>query len=410
MLRTYHRILAILAVLLMLYLGVTGTGMQLLDLYAIGRHAPITDPTIVSINEGRYGNGDMQVMTDADLTGHDLPTGLDYNRAMGVVLAAMHRDVPDAQPRFVELRMVDGRVVGQARLGPTPMGRPGSPEAQDHLRAWDAATGEAVAATPVPFLGLPDSLRQDLKVLHRFWGRRDVPGVYAEFASGIILWVFIVTGLILYWRLYKMRVKIKRPQLFWSAGGMWRTWHRTISLASAVFLILVAATGTWLGFESTWHVFAMKHGPQPDTASPLSDAQVRSMTAATLSAFRAEEPETPLRVLRVRMYATMAQGGVVTGSGPTFDGQPHTTLFNTATGKVATLGEPEYPVSGFPLGTQVHEDIKHLHSGMLLGISGRVMNLLSGLSLIWLSVSGAVMYWQMYAKRRLSGRNALFWK
>ncbi|WP_206243909.1 PepSY-associated TM helix domain-containing protein [Novosphingobium terrae] len=410
MLRTYHRILALLSVLLMLYLGVTGTGMQLLDLYAIARHAPITDPTIVSINEGRYGNGDIQVMSDADLTGHDLPAGLDYDKAVGVVLAAMHRDVPDAQPRFVELRLVDGRVVGQARLGPTPMGRPGSPEAQDHLRAWDAITGEPARITPVPPLGLPDSLRQDLKELHRFWGRRDVPGVYAEFASGLILWVFIVTGLILYWRLYKARVRIKRPQLFWSAGGMWRTWHRAISLVSALFIILVAATGTWLGFESSYHVFAMHHGPQPDTASPLSDTQIRSMTSATLTAFREKEPETPIRVLRVRLYATMPQGGVVAGSGPAFDGEPHAVLFNTRTGKVATLGEPEYPVSGFPLGTQVHEDIKHLHSGMLLGLSGRAMNLLAGLALIWLSVSGMVMYWQMYAKRRQSGRNALFWK
>lgn len=402
-LRTYHRILALLAVLLILWLGVTGTGMQVLDLYAIGSHAPITDPTIVSINEGRYGNGDIQVMTDADLTGQDLPSGLDYDRAMGTVLAAMHRDVPDARPRFVELRVAGGRVVGQVRLGPTP-----GFDGKDDLRAW-AITGKPAPTTPVPTLGLPDSLRQELKVLHRFWGHGDIPGVYAELASGLILWVFIVTGLILYWRLYKARVRIKRPQLFWSAGGMWRTWHRVISLVSAVFIILVAGTGTWLGFESSWHTFAMKHGPQPDTASPLSDAQVLAMTNATLAAFRHDEPETPIRVLRVRIYAGMPQGGVVTGSGPTFDGQPHAVLYNTATGKIATLGEPNYPVSGFPLGTQVHEDIKHLHSGMLIGLSGRVMNLLAGLALIWLSVSGMVMYWQMHAKRRASGRNALFW-
>lgn len=405
MLRTYHRILAMLTVLLMLYLGVTGTGMQLLDLYAIGRHAPITDPTIVSINEGRYGNDDIQVMTDTDLTGQDLPAALDYDRAMGVTLAALHRDMPGMKPGFVELRMVDGHVVGQARVGPTPGFRD-----KDHLRAWDATTGAPAAVTPVPILGLPDSLRQQLKVLHRFWQRQDVPGVYAEFASGIILWVFIVTGLILYWRLYKARVRIKRPQLFWSAGGMWRTWHRTISLVSALFIILIAATGTWLGFESTYHVFAMHRGPSADTAAPLEDAQVRAMTGATLAAFHATEPATPIRVLRVRMYAAMAQGGVVTGSGPTFGGEPHATLFNTATGKITTLGEPEYPVSGFPLGTQVHEDIKHLHAGMLLGISGRIMNLLASLSLIWLSVSGMVMYWQMYAKRRGTGRGALFWK
>lgn len=408
-LRTYHRILALLSVALMLYLGLTGAGMQLLDLYAIARHAPMTDPTVISINEGRYGNDDMQFMSDVDLTAHDLPDGLDYGKAIAVVLAAMHRDIPAAQPRFVELRMVDGRVVGQARLGPTPVSRPGMATTSDHLRAWDAISGEASLVTPVPHLSLPDSVRQDLKVLHRFWDLEDVPGVYAELAAGLLLWVLIVTGLALYWRLHKARARIRRPQLLWSAGGMWRTWHRGMSLVSALFILLVAATGTWLGFESTYHVFAMPRGPQPDTASPLSDAQVRSMSAATLTAFRAREPDTPIRMLRVRMYATMPQGGVVTGIGGRVEAEPHAVLFNTRTGRVATLGEPEYPPSGFPLGTQVHEDIKHLHSGMLLGLSGRAMNLLAGLSLIWLSLSGMVMYWQMHARRRQSGRKALFW-
>lgn len=404
MLRTYHRLLAVLTVFLMLWLAMTGTGIQLLDLYAIARHAPVNDPTVVSINEGRYGNGDIQVMTDTDLTAQDLPAGLDHDRAMTIVLATLHRDVPGAQPRFVELRMAGGRVVGQVRLGPTPNGGP------DHLRAWDAATGAPVTVTPVPLLGLPDSWRQKLKVLHRFWESHDVPGVFAELASGIVLWVFIITGLTLYWRLHRARVRIKRPQVFWSAGGLWRTWHRILSLASALFLILIAGTGTWLGFESTWHVFALPRGPAVETAAPLQDAQVHAMTRATLAAFRALEPGTPIRVLRVRTYAGMPQGGVVTGSGATFDGQPHAILFDTATGKLATLGEPNYPASGFPLGTQVHEDIKHLHSGMLLGIGGRMMNLLAGLSLVWLSVSGMVMYGQMVAKRRLSGRKALFWR
>lgn len=404
MLRTYHRILASLAALLMLWLGITGTGMQVLDLYAIARHAPVTDPTIASINEGRYGNGDIQVMTDADLTGQDLPPGLDYDRAMSVTLAAMHRDAPDAHPRFVELRMAAGKVVGQVRLGPTP----DLPE-HDLLRAWDVSTSLAVPVTPVPPLSLPGSLRQDLKVLHRFWDRDDTPGVYAELLAGMVLWIFIITGLILYWRLYKARVRVRRPQIVWSAGGMWRTWHRTISLASALFLVVVAGTGTWLGFESCWHTFALPRSAQPDTAGPLIDGQVRTMTAATLLAFRKAEPAMPVRVLRLRIYAGMPQGGVVTGSGFTFEGQPHAVLFNTDTGQPATLGEPNYPASGFPLGTQVHEDIKHLHSGMLIGISGRMMNLLAGLSLIWLSVSGIFMYCQMYAKRRASGRTALFW-
>ena len=39
--RTIHRLLAIVTVALMLYLGVTGTLMQLLDMYALATHAAL---------------------------------------------------------------------------------------------------------------------------------------------------------------------------------------------------------------------------------------------------------------------------------------------------------------------------------------------------------------------------------
>jgi len=38
------------------------------------------------------------------------------------------------------------------------------------------------------------------------------------------------------------------------------------------------------------------------------------------------------------------------------------------------------------------------------------MNLLAGLSLLFLSVSGLTVYFDMWLKRRKSGRNSLVWK
>jgi uncharacterized iron-regulated membrane protein len=101
----------------------------------------------------------------------------------------------------------------------------------------------------------------------------------------------------------------------------------------------------------------------------------------------------------------MKQGVVITGGEPT-----NQLVFNADTGQPVSLSEPTYPQSGFPFGVQVHENIKHFHSGALFGISARLMNLFAGLSLIFLSVSGLTVYFDMWVKRRRGGRSSLFWK
>jgi uncharacterized iron-regulated membrane protein len=84
-------------------------------------------------------------------------------------------------------------------------------------------------------------------------------------------------------------------------------------------------------------------------------------------------------------------------------------VYDTDRGTEASLYEPGYPVSGFPFGTQVHEDIKHFHSGDMFGLPARFMNLLGGLALVYLSVSGIVMYVQLWLRRRNNGKSALLW-
>jgi uncharacterized iron-regulated membrane protein len=53
--------------------------------------------------------------------------------------------------------------------------------------------------------------------------------------------------------------------------------------------------------------------------------------------------------------------------------------------------------------------MKHLHSGFLFGTWARLLDLLAGLSLIFLSASGLWMYLQMYKRRRVGGRAGFFW-
>jgi len=186
-------------------------------------------------------------------------------------------------------------------------------------------------------------------------------------------------------------------------GGRLRGYHRAISVIAAVLLIGVAFSGTWLGFESSWHTFAR---PPPPTVTPeLSDADVLDMAGATLNALHLAEPAVRIKVLRVRHYGGMRQGVVITDEPVT-----RQLVFNTATGKEVSLTEPGYPSSGFPFGLQMHEEVKHLHSGYLFGSWARVLDLLAGLGLIFLSISGLIMYLEMWNKRRIAGRGQFIWK
>lgn len=389
--RTLHRILSIFAALLMLYLGATGTLIQTLDLAALMSDAPQSDPVIQSIDEGRYGNGDFPAISARDFGAHPLPAGRDLGSAFDTALKALHESAPNSAPRFAELRMLDNRMVGQFKVDGKILG-------------FDADNGLPLALEQPPrFTPLPYSLRQYTKELHRFWTMKDTPGVYFELLSGIVLWILIISGLWMYFKLLAGRSRLGRKGWFWMGGGVWRSLHRIISVGAAVFLIAIAFSGTFLGFESVWHTFVkVDHGF--DATSPLNDEQVRSIAVKALASFRKDEPDTPVKVIRSRIYGGMKQGMIITGGE-----QVRQVVYDTDTGKVATLFEPGYPVSGFPFGTQVHEDIKHFHSGDMFGLPARFMNLLGGLALVYLSVSGIVMYVQLWRRRKQNGKSALIW-
>lgn len=390
--RIVHRVGAFLAVLLMLWLAGTGTTIQLLDLNAVLTHAPVIDPTRVSMVEGMYGPPNYAVIQLADFSAASLPAGLDVEHGFATALQSAQAPQMD----WIELRMVDGVPVGQVMVG-------------TQLEAFDARSGAPVTASPPQRIPqgarLPPSLRQKLKTLHRFWNRGDTPGVYFEFLAGLGLFTLLITGLVMYFQLLRARRRIKRRQLFWFTGGKWRGWHRAVSVVAAAFLLCMAFSGTWIGFESSWNALKRSGGGGPPPTTPVVEAEVPNMTATTLQAMQRLHPGTPIKAIRLRMFGQMKQGVVITG-GDTTD----QLVFDAATGQPASLSEPSYPPVGFPFGVQVHENIKHFHSGEMFGLSGQMLNLLAGLSLLFLSVSGLVMYFDMWLKRRKGGRNSLIWK
>jgi uncharacterized iron-regulated membrane protein len=110
-------------------------------------------------------------------------------------------------------------------------------------------------------------------------------------------------------------------------------------------------------------------------------------------------------VLRLRIYGGMPQGVIVSG-----EDEAHQRVFNAATGKRVSETDPGYPPQHFPFGWQAHQIAKQVHRGDFIGLTGRWMDLFAGLSLIYLTVSGAIMYFELWKRRRQTGRPGLLWK
>jgi uncharacterized iron-regulated membrane protein len=141
-----------------------------------------------------------------------------------------------------------------------------------------------------------------------------------------------------------------------------------------------------------------------DTSSPLKDAELPGMMQVTLDAERSDVGRVPIKVVRLRYYAGMPQGVVVTGGDTTKQ-----MVFNAKTGRTVSETEPGYPPTGFPFGWQAHQTAKDVHRGGIVGLPGRVMDLFAGLSMFYLSVSGIWIYYDLWKRRRKAGRSKLLW-
>ena len=200
-----------------------------------------------------------------------------------------------------------------------------------------------------------------------------------------------------------------------------RKLHRWISVVAAVFVLYVAVTGAMMAFDSVWTTAYMAShglmlpgsggGPPPALVKmfanegTVAEADLAPMLSTTLVALsKGASDSRPPRVIRLRTYGGMPQGVVVTG-----DEVAEQRVFNASTGAPAGLYEAGYPRTPMPLQWGVHETWKRLHRGDFFGLAGRWMDLLTGLAILFLVVSGIVMYLQLYGVRTRRGRRSPFW-
>jgi hypothetical protein len=209
-----------------------------------------------------------------------------------------------------------------------------------------------------------------------------------------------------------------------------RKLHRWISAAAMALLAWVAITGTLLAcLEVTVPYTGMlpSNYPQPgpfqfDAHGPALDAS--ALEAQLLTSLRATTRAnhgagiTAVDIQLQGDVATPRASVTLTGGDVqqfTFDASTGKSLAPvTSTSQVANIaaatGRGHFQVAFLRARPYLHYWLERLHRGNIIGISGQVMDILTGLSFIFLSVTGIVMYFQMLARRRKIGRPALFWK
>jgi uncharacterized iron-regulated membrane protein len=230
---------------------------------------------------------------------------------------------------------------------------------------------------------------------------------------GAVLLALILTGLVMYFRLLRARQRLRITGSFWYAGGWWRTLHRSVAVLAALFILIAASSGFVLAIDSLGHGFylarqrAASGAPKlrfADESSPLADTELPGMLERTVSSFEGTHPQTAIRVIRLRYFAGIAQGAIVTG-----EADPRQLVYDARTGREMSLTEPGYPPTGQPFGWREHQLMKQIHRGDWLGLPGRALDLLAGLSMLFLALSGVAMYLDLWRRRRRGGRVGFFW-
>jgi uncharacterized iron-regulated membrane protein len=395
--RTVHRLVAAFTVLFGFYISSTGILIQLLDLHAVLGRAPADDPTMQAIRVGHDGPPNYQVIREPDYSAESLPADFDFAATLSALFQGARAQLGGAPISFLEVRMMDGKPIGQLA-------------SHGLVYRFDAAGALLGAPAPLqlPPLSTP-SFRNTVKDVHRM--RVFSPAAIAvDVLAGLALSVLLFTGLVLYFRLLSARIRIRRRWPFWVAGGWWRSLHRMVAVIAATLLVVVALSGMVLGLSSVGVAInqAVHHGRPGltvDASSPLQQAELPAMLRTTLAAYRAIAPDTPIKVLRLRYFAGMPQGVIVAGAADT-----QQLVFNALNGRSVGEAEQGYPDTGMPFGWQLDQIAKQIHRGDFIGLSGRWLDLLAGLSLLYLSLSGAIMYFELWSRRRRTGRPALFWR
>ena len=197
-------------------------------------------------------------------------------------------------------------------------------------------------------------------------------------------------------------------------GQTLRVYHRWVATAAMILLTWVAVTGVALALDV---LFVPKFPPTPPPPSPLDGAALPSLARAGLAqayvatpGARPTEVEISLSMLKGQAWAEvrLVRPGVANAVPP----PPLTFVFDPASGqaKTARLAPSRAGPSDYiKFRIALHRLLEKLHRGNIIGRSGQWLSVLTGLSFVFLTVSGVWMYVDMLVRRRRIGKRQPFW-
>ena len=192
-----------------------------------------------------------------------------------------------------------------------------------------------------------------------------------------------------------------------------RNLHRWISIVAALFLTVVAITGTLLALDELSlrlsgrlpKALGGEAADAPAVVQSLNADQLPQLLKTTLAAAHRAEPQARFNSVWLRVSGEMTQGIVTTGVP---DVQQLT--FNALTGERLLPDSASLPPTGYVLRWDVHQITKRIHRGDYFGFTGRWMDVACGIALLILGGTAIVMYLDMLARRRAIGRHGWFWR
>jgi uncharacterized iron-regulated membrane protein len=176
---------------------------------------------------------------------------------------------------------------------------------------------------------------------------------------------------------------------------MMRQIHRWISFPLIIFLFLVTATGVVLQSEELGEIGEGERTLPTASALP-GDAELAAIVTKAAAAARAAKADFPAQNLMLDFAngVQKARFGISPRGGPAVE-------VNLATGEAKMQGQPKPNLHGIMI---------QLHTGKMFGPLGLIIMGVVSLIFLVLTVTGFIVYFNMWQRRRAAGIKGLFWK
>ncbi len=177
---------------------------------------------------------------------------------------------------------------------------------------------------------------------------------------------------------------------------MMRQIHRWVSFPLILFLFVVTATGVVLQVEELGGIGGSDAPARPTVSALPGDAELAAMVQSAAAKARAAQADFPAQTVTLDFSrgAQKARFAVTPRGGPSIE-------VDMKSGATKVQATPP---------TSLHGLMIQLHTGRTLGAFGLIVIAICSLVFLVLTITGFIVYLQMWQRRRGLGKAGMFWK